>query len=159
MNVYTHSRLALPCLDGKGHQNLSQPPGCCIKLFGQAGQVCRRRADQSGNHATAGSQRELMRERNFLIVHGRTCGAGRILLIFLFRDSRAASCPCVYRKLRFGRIGDEVLRVSDVISGCRRAEPGDAPAHLCGEIDAFVCRCSNWRRSAVLGADGLRRKQ
>src|SRR5450755_2203210 len=52
---------------------------------------------------------------------------------------------CVYRKSRFGSIGDEVHHGSGVSERFRSDESDEKPAHPCAKTDAFWRSCSNWR--------------
>ena len=45
--------------------------------------------------------------------------------------------PCVYRKLKHGRSGDEVRPGWRVNESHRFAEPGEKPAHPCSRKDVF----------------------
>ena len=66
---------------------------------------------------------------------------------------------CLYRKLRFGRIGDVVHREQDVTLGRQGADSGDAPARLCSVTGASELCCSSSRKRAESGADAPRRRQ
>src|ERR1700730_11936441 len=70
---------------------------------------------------------------------------------------RHASAPCVCRKLRFGRIGDEVRRPAHATQCVRPAEQRARPVHPCPMSGAFSKCCNNYSRKILgLGANAAR---
>jgi len=71
------------------------------------------------------------------------------------RKSRRRA-PCAYRKVRFGRTGDEARRPGHATRYGQPAEPGARPAHLCPMSGAFSRCCNRSHNISGLGANAAR---
>jgi len=63
---------------------------------------------------------------------------------------------CVYRKLRFGRIGGAAHRRAHETQCFRSAEPDAVSGHPCSRNDGSASHCNNLRKSAGRGASAPR---
>src|SRR5262249_18602667 len=63
---------------------------------------------------------------------------------------------CVYRKLRFGRIGDVTRRPGRATQCVRSAELGERPAHPSPTRDEFSPCCNRSHRILEIGASAAR---
>ena len=77
-------------------------------------------------------------------------------LRFASAGTRSDKRTCVYRKLRFGRIGGAARRRAHETQYARSAEPYAVSGRPCSRNDGFASHCNNLRKSAGRGASAPR---
>ena len=93
-------------------------------------------------------------------IHELGCGTGAVCRAIAsrpgFLGTVVGSDLCAYRKVRFGRTGDEARRPGHATRCGQPAEPGARPANLCPMSGAFSRCCNRSHKILGLGANAAR---